>query len=133
MSIYRIGTNTTNENSMYHLTTREYMMDKVHNQISTGKKHRLPSESPVDVTQAMTFHSKKFKIEQLERNINDLSSERMLAESKMSSTIDMLQRVRELAVQGANGIYNEENRLAMSQEVDQVLRNLILEANSKYK
>ena len=81
MSIYRIGTNTTNENSMYHLTTREYMMDKVNNQISTGKKHRLPSESPVDVTQAMTFHSKMFKIEQLERNINDLASERMLAPS----------------------------------------------------
>ena len=133
MSIYRIGTNTTNENSMYHLTTREYMMDKVNNQISTGKKHRLPSESPVDVTQAMTFHSKMFKIEQLERNINDLTGERMLAESKMSSTIDMLQRARELAVQGSNGIYNEENRLAMSQEVDQLLRNLILEANSKYK
>lgn len=133
MSIYRIGTNTTNENSMLHLANREYQMERVNQQISTGKKHRLPSESPVDVTQAMTFHSKVFKIEQLERNINDIAGERALAESKMGSTIDMLQRVRELAVQGANGTYTADDRMAMSQEVDQILKNLVLEANAKYK
>ena len=133
MSIYRVSTNTPNENGVFNLGNRQYMMDKVQNQISTGKKHRLPSESPVDVTQAMTFHSKIFKINQLERNINDIAAERGLAESKMGSTIDMLQRVRELAVQGSNGTYLAEDRKAMAMEVDQILRNLVLEGNAKYK
>ncbi len=133
MSIYRVSTNTPNENGVFNLGNRQYMMDKVQNQISTGKKHRLPSESPVDVTQAMTFHSKIFKINQLERNINDIAAERGLAESKMGSTIDMLQRVRELAVQGSNGTYLAEDRQAMAMEVDQILRNLVLEGNAKYK
>jgi len=122
-----------NENGVFHLHNREYSMDKVNQQINTGKKDRLPRENVVDVTQAMTIHTKIHKIDQYIRNIQDGESERSLVEVKINDTIQILQRVRELAVQGANGIYTEEDRKKIAIEVDQLLRDVILNANSKYK
>ncbi len=133
MSIYRISTNTIPDNGLFHLKNREYSMDKVHNQMSTGKKHRLPREGVTDVAQSLTYHTKLHKIDQYLRNINDAESERSLVETKIMDTVDIIQRARELAVQGSNGIYNEEQRKGMSEEIDQLLKNLILNANSKYK
>lgn len=133
MSIYRISTNMPNESGVFHLHNREYEMDKVNQQINTGKKDRLPRENVVDVTQAMTIHTKIHKIDQYIRNIQDGEAERSLVEVKINDTIQILQRVRELAVQGANGIYTEEDRKKMAIEVDQLLKEVILNANSKYK
>ncbi|MCK4798551.1 MAG: flagellar hook-associated protein 3 [Spirochaetes bacterium] len=133
MSIYRISSNTITDNGIFHLKNRQYSMDKVNNQISTGKKHKLPREGVTDVTQAMTFHTKIHKITQYLKNIQDSDSERSLVETKMMDTINILQRARELAVQGSNGILNADQRKGMAVEIDQILRNIILDANSKYK
>lgn len=133
MSIYRISTNTIPDNGLFHLQNRQSSMDKVNNQMSTGKKHRLPREGVIDVAQSLTYHTKIHKIDQYLRNIQDAESERSLSEVKMMNTVNILQRARELAVQGANGIYSEEERKGMAVEIDQLLRNVILDANSKYK
>lgn len=133
MSIYRISTNTIPDNGVFYIKNREYNMDKVNNQLNTGLKYRLPREGVVDVTQSMTFHSKILKIEQYIRNIQDAEGERSLAEAKMMDTINIIQRLRELAVQGANGIYSADERKGMATEVDQLLKNIIMDANSKYK
>lgn len=133
MSIYRISSNTIPENGLFHTINREYQMNKVENQLSTGKKYRIPRENPVEVTQAMTLHSKLTKINQYLRNIQDAEGELSLVENKISDTINLLQRIRELAVQGSNGIYSKEDRRAMAMEIDQLMKNIILNANSKYK
>jgi flagellar hook-associated protein 3 FlgL len=108
-------------------------MDKVNQQINTGKKHRLPREGVVDVTQSMTFHTKISLIDQYTRNINDAQGERSLIETKITETVNLLQRARELAIQAANGVYSADERKNMATEIDQLLRNVILNANSKYK
>jgi len=108
-------------------------MDKVNESINTGKRYRLPRENVVDVTQAMTINSKIHKIDQYSRNIDDAEAERGLAESKLATVTEILQRARELAVQGANGIYTADQRRDMAIEVDQLLRQVISESNTKYK
>ena len=133
MSVYRISSNTINDNGVFHMKNREWDMDRVNNQINTGKKNRLPRENVVDVTQSMTYHTKIHKIDQYVRNITDAKSERSLVEIKINDTIQVLQRARELSVQGANGIYTEEDRKSMALEIDQILRTVINDANSKYK
>ena len=42
-----------------------------------------------------------------------------------------MQRINELAVQGANGIYNQEQLADMGKEVDQLLAQLIQIGNAK--
>ncbi len=133
MSIYRISSNTISDNGMFHVKNREYEMDKVNQQINTGKKNRLPRENVVDVTQSMTYHTKIHKLDQYNRNITDAKNERSLVEVKINDTIQVLQRARELAVQGANGTYSAEDRKAMAMEIDQIMKEVLSSANAKYK
>src|SRR5690606_19010880 len=46
------------------------------------------------------------------------------AEGALSETTNILQRVRELAVQAANGTQSTNNRLALDTEVDQLLAQI---------
>jgi flagellar hook-associated protein 3 FlgL len=130
-SIYRISSNTIMDNGVLNIKNREYNMDKVNNQLATGQKYRLPSDGVVDVTQSMTFHSKILKTDQFLSNIQDAEGERALSETKMMNTIDVIQRIRELAVQGANGVYSADERKSMAKEVDELLNNVIDSANSR--
>ena len=133
MSIYRISSNTIPDNGVFFLKDRQYSMDRVHNELSTGKKYRLPREGATDVAQGMTFHSKILKIDQYIKNINNANGEIGISENKLMDTVNVIQRVRELAVQGSNGIYSAEERKNMATEVDELLKNMVLNANSKYK
>ncbi|KAI4800886.1 hypothetical protein KUCAC02_007004 [Chaenocephalus aceratus] len=55
------------------------------------------------------------------RNTNDGISFVQVAEGYLQSTVDSLQRIRELAIQGANGTYSEEDRIYMQIEVSQLV------------
>jgi len=44
MSIYRISSNTIPDNGIHHTLNRQYEMEKTENQLSTGKKFRLPEK-----------------------------------------------------------------------------------------
>ena len=48
----------------------------------------------------------------------------------MSDSLEIMHRVRELAVTGANGIYNKEDLANMAGEVDQLLQALVQNANA---
>ena len=134
MSIDRISSNTISDNGLFHLKNREKSMDRVNDELNTGKKHRLPRDGVTDVSQGLTYQTKIQRIDQYMKNINDAEGERIsLSESKLKNTIDLLQRAREISVQGANGIYNADERKGMAIEIDELLKNLIIDANSKYK
>lgn len=58
------------------------------------------------------------------RNANDGTSMMQVAEGAMSTVGDMLQRVRELAVQAANGTLSGNDRQALQTEANQLLQGI---------
>lgn len=56
-----------------------------------------------------------------------------MAETALAGATDILQRVRELGLQGANGIYTKEDRAKIAAEIDQLLNELVHVANTQYK
>ncbi len=60
-------------------------------------------------------------LNQAVRNINDGVSFIQTTEGYLNGTTESLQRVRELSVQAANGIYTDEDRAYMQVEVDQLV------------
>jgi flagellin len=60
-------------------------------------------------------------LNQASRNAQDGISLLQTAEGWLGETQNMLQRMRELAVQSANGIYTYEDRLQISQEIKQLV------------
>lgn len=60
-------------------------------------------------------------LNQASRNVMNGISMLQTAEGFMQSTTDILQRIRELAVQSANGIYSDESRMQIQTEVEQLV------------
>ena len=60
-------------------------------------------------------------LNQASRNARNGISFIQTTEGYLQETTDILQRVRELAVQSANGIYNDEDRLQIQVEVSQLI------------
>ena len=60
-------------------------------------------------------------LNQASRNVQNGVSMLQTAEGYMTSTVDILQRIRELAVQSANSIYSDEDRSMIQTEVEQLV------------
>jgi len=63
-------------------------------------------------------------LNQAVRNINDGISFVQTAEGYLQQTTESIQRIRELSVQSANGIYSEEDRGYIQVEVSQLVREV---------
>ncbi len=60
-------------------------------------------------------------LNQASRNIGDAVSFVQVAEGYLAETTDVLQRIRELAVQASNGVYSDEDRMQIAVEVSQLV------------
>lgn len=63
-------------------------------------------------------------LNQASRNANDGISLAQTADGALSESTDILQRMRDLAVQASNGIYNDDDRAAMNAEFSQLQTEL---------
>ncbi|MFW5799341.1 MAG: flagellin [Spirochaetota bacterium] len=74
------------------------------------------------VSEKMRAQIRGFK--QASRNIQDGVSLIQTAEGHLKESNDVLQRMRELSVQSANGTYTNEDRAQITVEMDQLMREL---------
>jgi len=129
----RVSSNMMGDNLINVTKKNAEKLMNTQNSIATGVKHRVPREGPVEVSHSIAFKRVLFELGQFEKNIDDGRSRINVAESALSSATEILQRIRELGVQGANGIYTKEDRAKIAAEIDELLNELVVIANSKYK
>ena len=85
--------------------------------LSTGKRINSASDDAAGLAIATTMTSQVRGMSQGIRNANDGISMAQTAEGALSEVTNMLQRVRELAVQSASGSYQDTDRGYMNSEV----------------
>ena len=108
-------------------------MNKVQEQMSTGKKINRPSDHPIHAINSIYQRVRINQIDQYQKNIDDSKSHVDFSHDTISHAVNVMQRVRELTVQSANGTYNAKDREAMAYEIEELLKELIASANAKYK
>jgi len=129
----RITFATVNRNVQRNLSRRYSDLVGYQEQLATGKRLRKASDDPVDVANTIKLRAKEVQLGQYKRNIQDGLAVMGVAASAMASMNDILHRTRELAVQAANGTYNDNDRMYMQQEVDQLYRQMMSVVNTKFK
>jgi len=129
----RVTSSMMGDNLINALKQNSEKMLQVQNNIATGKKYRLPRENPVEVGQSVRLSRVLYELQQFEQNINDAKSRIQAQESALAGATEIIQRIRELGVQGANGIYTKEDRAKIALEIEQLLEELVSVANSKFK
>lgn len=89
--------------------------------LSSGEKINRAGDDASGLAVSEKMRSQVRGLNQAARNIENGVSFIQTTEGYLTETTDILQRVRELAVQSANGIYSDEDRMQIQVEVSQLV------------
>jgi flagellar hook-associated protein 3 FlgL len=106
--------------------------EKIQEQLSSGKQISRPSDSPTGAVSAMQVRTETRANEQYVRNAEDGLGWLGATENTLTTVSTVINRARDLVVQGLNGTSNSLSREASAAEVDQIRESLISLANTTY-
>lgn len=116
-----INTNTASLNAQRNLSTSQSALSTSLQRLSSGLRINSAKDDAAGLAISERFTSQIRGLDQAKRNANDGVSLLQTAEGSLQSTGDILQRVRELAVQSSNATNSAGDRKAIQQEVGQLL------------
>lgn len=98
-------------------------------QLATGNKVNRPSDNPLNVRSAISAQMRIYQNEQYLSNITSARPYLNESESSIMTVMNIIQRAKELALQGATGSNSQLQRDQIATEVNQLLEALLKEAN----
>ena len=127
----RISSSQMYANSVTSMLNQQSKLAATQQQLSTGQRILSPSDDPVGTVRSLELNRAQDQTEQYLRNADLLDSRLRLEESVVDSSIDVVQRIRELSIQANNDSQSNESRLSIASELRQQLDNLLSYANTK--
>lgn len=117
----RINTNVAALRTARILRNSTLALNKSLERLASGLRINRASDDAAGLAIAEGFRSVAAAARVSQRNAQDGINLVQTAEGALSETVNMLQRMRELAVQSANGTNSVQNRLDLQLEFDQLL------------
>ena len=127
----RISHQMLHQNSMNHVNQNMSRLNKAYNDASTGKQIHKPSDDPHGAAKAMQLKSAISGNEQYERNTGEANLLLDETDQTINSMVNVMQRVRELSVNGNNETLNDEDRNIIATEVEELTEQLRQFANTQ--
>ncbi|AXI31957.1 flagellar hook-associated protein FlgL [Priestia megaterium] len=118
-------------NSLKQISNSYNKLETLQNQLSTGKKITRPSDDPVVATKGMAYRSNLSEVNQYKRNLTEAQSWFDNSESGLEQVDAILQRTKELVVQGLNGTYGSDDRQAIAREIEQLKMDYMQVGNTQ--
>lgn len=128
----RITQTMINTQMIRNLGSNLNRMDNYQNQLSTGRRINKPSDDPVGLSYAMRYRSELSANDQYQANVSSANSWLEYTDSTLGKTNDVLHRVRELTVQGANGSNPQSAEDSINKEIKQLYSELVSLGNSDF-
>ncbi|NHZ65733.1 flagellin N-terminal helical domain-containing protein [Massilia genomosp. 1] len=116
-----INTNVASLNAQRNLSTSASALSTSLQRLSSGLRINSAKDDAAGLAISERFTSQIRGLDQAKRNANDGVSMLQTAEGSLQSTGNILQRVRELAVQSSNATNSAGDRKAIQAEVGQLL------------
>lgn len=107
-------------------------MSDTQNELSTGQRINQPSDDPYGTSLAISIGGEISDLGSYTRSVSDANAWTQAADSSLMSMSNMVQRVRELAVQGGNGSLSSSDLNDIATEVDQLTAAVKDAANAQY-
>lgn len=104
-------------------------MYSLQKQLASGRKVTLASDDPGAYEIIRNLTSDKSLLEQFGRNATLARHYLTMVDQSLGQTLNIMHRVNELAVRGADGTVDEGTRSAMAEELDQLLAGMLAVAN----
>ena len=119
MALY-VNTNVSSINAQRKLTNATNSLNVSYQRLSSGLRINSAKDDAAGLQISDRLTSQINGLNQGNRNTNDGIALAQTIEGALDETTNMLQRIRTLAVQSANGTNTKEDRAALQQEVDKL-------------
>lgn len=119
-----VNTNIASINAQRQLSSSGADLDQASERLASGKRINSAGDDAAGLAISNRQTSQIRGLDQAIRNANDGISLIQTAEGALDATTNILQRVRELSVQSANGIYSDTDRSTLNAEVEQLTAEL---------
>lgn len=119
-----INTNLASLNAQRNLSKSQGALSQSLQRLSSGMRINSAKDDAAGLAISQRFTSQIRGLDQAQRNANDGISLSQTAESSLSTSGDILQRIRELAVQSSNATNSSSDRSALNSEVQQLTQEL---------
>ena len=116
MALY-VNTNVSSLNAQNQLTKSGNTLDQAFQRLSSGLRINSAADDAAGLQISNRLTSQVNGLNVATRNANDGVSVAQTAEGAMSESTNILQRMRELALQSANGSNSDEDRTALQKEI----------------
>jgi flagellin len=125
-----INTNIASLNAQRNLNASQSSLQTSLQRLSSGLRINSAKDDAAGLAISNRMTSQINGLDQASRNANDGISLAQTAEGGLSTATDLLQRMRTLAVQSANGTNSASDRASLQQEVGQLQQELNRVANT---
>lgn len=119
-----INTNVASLNSQRQLMSSGNALDRASERLSSGQRINSAKDDAAGLAISNRMTSQIRGLDQAIRNANDGVSLIQTAEGALQESTNILQRMRELSIQSANGIYSDADRKTLDAEVQQLIQEL---------
>lgn len=126
----RISTQGQFNSSLANILQQQAAVAKAQDQVSTGVKFSTAGENPAGMAQVMALEQARVEHAQFGGNVTTLRQRLGAEENALASSGEVMNRVRDLAVQANTATLSTENRQQIASELGQLKSQLIDLANS---
>ncbi|MFP3041787.1 flagellar hook-associated protein 3 [Treponema primitia] len=127
----RVSTDMPNTDVQYYLRRQEQGLNDMQTKIANQTRINELRDDPLAAAHAVRYDSYLTRLERFEKNALYAQSHYRITDDYMKQAIDVLQRIRELSVQGSNGSYAPEDLRYMGQEINELMKELVSISNAK--
>ena len=127
----RISTAQLFQQRVSAMLDQQVRLSRTEQQLATGKRILSASDDPAASLRDLQLGDRVAQTSQFQKNVDTATSRLSLEEGVLASSVNLLQRVRELAVQSNNGSLNASDLRAIETEVRESLDDLLHIANSQ--
>ena len=127
----RISSNMPMLDNRFRMNERDFRMNEVQRGIASSRSLNNLRDNPVDAAHITRLDSAGGRVERYLANIDYVRGRWSQAEGYMSEAVTVVQRLREISIQGATGTYAPEDLEYMAVEVDALLSELAAVVNAK--
>lgn len=128
----RIATSMIYAQQTAAIDDQQSLYAQIGQQLSTGKQLNDPSDDPTRIGQDLALHTALDANAQQATNVQSAVSELTTTDSALSSLTSVLQSARQLAVQGASQGLTDDQRSALANQLDELVRRSIAVGNTQY-
>jgi flagellar hook-associated protein 3 FlgL len=130
--INRMTTQTMMRSAQRNLQSNMEQLAKLQDQATSLKAISRPSDNPTGTAESLTVRAEQRAVDQYRRNADNGNGWLTTIDSALTATNTIMNRIRDLTVQGANDSNSPAAKQALALELEGLKEDLLKQANTTY-